>query len=106
MREVFALDQFHHERVNVIRLFESVNDGDVGMVERGKGLGFTFKAPEPIGVVRERDGQDLECDLAIEFGIARAIDLAHATDTQQRSDVIDADRFADQIHSQMPNGGV
>jgi hypothetical protein len=32
-RQVFALDEFHHEGVHLTSLFESVNDRDVGMVQ-------------------------------------------------------------------------
>ena len=64
---------------------------DVGMVERGQRFGFTSEAGEPIGVVRERCGQDFERDIAIERRIVRAIHLAHAADTEERRDVIDAD---------------
>ncbi|MDA1097090.1 MAG: hypothetical protein O3B84_07540, partial [Chloroflexi bacterium] len=56
LRQVVSLDEFHHEGVNVTRLFESVDDRDVGMVQRGQGLGFTQEAREPLGVVRERLG--------------------------------------------------
>ena len=80
--------------------------GDVGMVERRERVGFAVEASEPIGLLRERVGQNLQRDVAMELRVVGAIDLPHAADTQQRSDVIDADRLPDQIHSQMPNGGV
>jgi len=35
------------------------------MVQRGQGLGFTLEAREPIGVMRERLGQDLDGDVSI-----------------------------------------
>jgi hypothetical protein len=46
------------------------------MVQRRKGLGFAQEAREPLGVVRERLGQDLDRDVTIELGVARPIDFA------------------------------
>ena len=59
------------------RLLDAVDGGDVGMIQRGEDLGFALEARQPIGVVRERFGQDLDRDVAIQLRVARAIDLAH-----------------------------
>ena len=47
------------------------------MIQRGKGLRFTLEAREPIGVVCEGIGQDLDRDVSVQLRIARAIHLAH-----------------------------
>src|SRR5687767_11419860 len=52
---------------------------DVGMRQRGDGLGFTIEARAPLGIARDRLRQNLDGDVAIEPRIAGAIDLAHAT---------------------------
>ena len=54
--------------------FEPVDATDIGMVQRGEDFRFTLKAREPIGVVRERLGQDLDRDVAAQPRIARPID--------------------------------
>ena len=36
------LDEFHHQRDRAIGLFESVNRGDVRMVQRGEDFRFRF----------------------------------------------------------------
>ena len=42
LREILALDEFHHERRDAAALFEPVDAGDVRMVQRGEGLGFAL----------------------------------------------------------------
>ena len=54
------------------------------MVQRGQRLRLAGEAGEAIGIGRQRRGQDLEGDVAIELGIARAIDLAHPAGAQRR----------------------
>ena len=41
--------------------------GDVGMIQRREGLRFALEAREAVGVVRERVGQDLDRDVAIQL---------------------------------------
>jgi hypothetical protein len=57
-------------------------------------LRFALEAREAIGVMTECFGQDFECDIAIEPRIARAIDLAHATHTDERDDFVRANTRA------------
>ena len=46
------------------------------MIERGKCLGFPFEARQPLGIVREGVGQDLDCDLTAKLGVESAVDFA------------------------------
>ena len=62
--------------------------GDVGMVERGERLRFALEAHQPIGIGPQTLGQDLQRDVAIELGIARAIHLAHAAFADERRDFV------------------
>ena len=50
--ERLALDQFQHERADAIRLFESVDRADVGMIERREHARFAFEPRQPIRIVR------------------------------------------------------
>ena len=49
---------------------------------------------EPIGIVRERVGQDLDRDIAIELRVARAIHLAHAAFADRGGDLVGAEARA------------
>jgi hypothetical protein len=55
-----------------------VDSRDVRVIQRREGLGFTLEARKPISVVRERLGQDLDRDVAIQLRVAGPEDLAHA----------------------------
>ena len=59
-------------------VLEAVDLRDVRMIQRGERLRFALEARQAVGVGRERLGQDLDRDVAIELRVARAIDLAHA----------------------------
>ena len=71
-------------------VLETVDRGDVGVVQRGEDLGFAPEAGHPVTVERERFGQDLHRDVATQLRIPRAIDLAHASRAKQGHDLIRA----------------
>jgi hypothetical protein len=50
---------------------------DVLVIEGRQNLGFALKSRQTIGVSRDIGGQDLDRDLSLQLGIARAIHLAH-----------------------------
>ncbi len=88
LREIVTLNEFHHERTYNPRLFEAVDVRDVRMVQRCEGLGFARESSQPIGIGCERLREDFERDVAIQLGIARAIDLSHAAFADRRGDVV------------------
>ena len=67
--QILALDKLHDERADITRLLEPVDDRDVGVVQRGQGLGFALEPREAIRVGGERLGEDLDRDVAIEPGV-------------------------------------
>ena len=92
--EIVALDQFHHERVDVrgLILFDDAVDlRDVRVVERGQRLRFAREARDAIRIVREHVGQDLDRDVAVQLRIARAIHLAHSAFAQLGDDLVRAE---------------
>ena len=89
--EIVALDQFHHKGGHAPALFEAVDGGDVWVVQRGEGLGFTLEACEPISVVCERLGQDLDRDVAIQLRIAGAKNLPHAAFADAGDNFVDTE---------------
>ena len=48
------------------------------MIEGGDGLRLAAEACEPIGVTGSRGGEDLQRHEAVELGVLRRVDLAHA----------------------------
>ena len=94
LREIVSLDQFHHEGGHAPALFEAVDGGDVWVVQRGEGLGFTLEAREPISIVGERLGQHLDRDVAIQFRIAGAKYLPHSPFPDAGDHFVDAEANA------------
>ena len=62
-----------------------------GWFSEASDLRFALEAREPIGVGRERVGQDLDRDVAIQLRVARAIDLAHPAGAERRQDLVGAE---------------
>ena len=93
-RQILALDEFHHEGVDVTRLFETVDRGNIGMIQRGEDFGFALKARQPIGVSRQRRRQDLDGDLALQLRVGRPIHLPHAAFADFGGDLIRAETGA------------
>ena len=64
------------------------------MIERCEQSGFAFEARHAIGVRGERRRQDLQRDVALQLGVARAIHLAHPAGPEGAEDLVDADAGA------------
>lgn len=96
------LNQFENQRA----LFHTVNDGDIGVIERRQNLRFPLKACQPLRIVREGIGQNLDGDFAIELGVGGAIDFAHTAHTDALLDAIVPDYSARlERLCGVPNGG-
>ncbi len=94
LREVLALDQFHHEGMHARRLLETVDGGDVRVVQGREGPRFALEARQAFGVGGKRIGQNLDRDLAAERGVGAAPHLPHAAFTDLIGDVLDAETGA------------
>jgi hypothetical protein len=94
LREVLALDQFHHERGDAMALLEPVDTGNMRMVQRREQFRFALEPREPIGIRRQRRWQDLDRDLTFQPGVGGAIHLPHAALADLRGDVVDAETCA------------
>jgi hypothetical protein len=92
--ERLALDEFEYERVRLTAVLEPINRTNVRMIERGQHLRLALETCEAVGVERERVGDDLQRDVAIQLGIAGAIDLAHAAGAELADDFVRADTRA------------
>jgi hypothetical protein len=96
--ERLPLDQLHHQGTRaapaVRRFFEPVDGGDVRMAERRQHFRLALEAGQPFGIVCERLGQHLDGDMAIELGVACAVDLAHSACTDGSLNLVRADAGA------------
>ena len=116
--QVLALDQFHHERdggscrggpcARPFAVFgkgahngsvkgthegcpyvlQSIDGRDVGMIHRREGLRLACESRQPFPVARERRGEHLDRDVAVELGVAGAKHLAHPTRANGVHDLI------------------
>ena len=64
-----TLDQFHDEGLGLVGIFQAVDGGDVGMIQRGEGLGFALEAGNPFRIAGEGRRQHFDRDIAIEFRV-------------------------------------
>ena len=95
LREILALDEFHHQGVRAQRLLEAVDRGDVGMIQRRERLRLAFEPRETIGVSGKCVRQNLDRHLSTQRRVGRPIHLAHPTFADRRGDVVDADARAE-----------
>jgi hypothetical protein len=69
------------------RAFDPRTRSDVGMIERGEELRLALKAREAFRIGGKDGGQDLDRDVAMQFGIAAVIRLAHPAFAQLGDDL-------------------
>ena len=67
---------------------------DVRMVQRGEHFGFALEARQPLGIGGDGRRQDLDGDVALQLGVAGAIDLAHAANAERRDDFVGTEAAA------------
>ena len=82
LHERFALDQLHHQVVDMIGYLEPVQGGDAGVVQRSEEPSFALETRNSFWVPRERFGKDFDGDFSAELGVARAINVAHPAGAQ------------------------
>jgi hypothetical protein len=82
------LDQLHHEGLDALDLLETVDDGDVRMVQRGEGSCLTSEASQPFLVLCYSFRQNLDGDVSPEVRVRGAIHFAHASDANLGGDFV------------------
>jgi hypothetical protein len=83
-----ALEQLHHGVGGAVDDTEIEDREDVRVGQRSDHLCFAFEPRERGPILGELRRQHLDRNLAVELGIARAVDLAHAPGAQRREDFI------------------
>ena len=95
LRQILALDQFHHEGVHAVGVFQPVDARRCWDDSVRRGLPLRAEsAPADRGRLRETVGQDLDGDLALQLRVRRPIHLAHPTLADLRGDFVDAEAGA------------
>ena len=89
-----ALHEFHDHGAKTVGLFEAIHRGDVRLIQRGEDPGFPAESRQRIALLPRRGGKNLDRHVAIEPGIAREVDLAHATRPNHSQDLVRADSRA------------
>src|SRR5262249_50017604 len=82
--QCFAFYQFQHQESRALGFLQSVNCGDIGMIERRQSARFLSYRSQSLRVVCKLAGQSLDRNIAPEFAVMRAIDLAHAASAYWR----------------------
>ena len=67
---------------------------DVRMIERGEHLRLATEPREALRILSDLHREHLERDVAVQFGVTGAVDLAHATSADGASDFVGADAVA------------
>jgi hypothetical protein len=96
--ERLAVYQFEDQEWCAVRLFNPVDGADVWVIERGEYLGF---APESGGARRvggKSGRKHFDGDVASELRIPCAVDLAHASDAENRAEFVGAEFRTERKH--------
>ena len=86
--ERVAFDEFHGEEVDAVGFFDGEDGDDVRVIEGGDGAGFALETGEAVGIAGHVGRKDLEGDVALEFGVGGAVDLAHAAGAEGADDAV------------------
>ncbi len=91
--ECAAFDKLHDERpaIGAVHLLEAVDLRDVRVIERGEELSLAPKPREACRIGRHIVGQHFQRIVASELEVARAPDLAHSPDAEERRHLVRPD---------------
>jgi hypothetical protein len=64
-----AVEKLHGDEVQAVAVVNLVHDADVGMVQRGCGLGLTLEAGKSLRVPGDFIGQEFQGDEAVQLDI-------------------------------------
>ena len=91
-----AFQEGHDDERPPVGLVDLVNGADVGMVERGGGLGFALEALAAFVVAEQVRREEFEGDGPVEFRVCGFVHHAHPAFTELVGDAVVRDRGADQ----------
>ena len=88
VRERLAFEILENQVVELPVPADVVDGTDVRIVQRGNHTRFVLEALPRFRIIRERAAEDLDGDRAIEPGVTRAVDLAHAARAKRGDDLV------------------
>src|SRR6185369_1434307 len=88
---------FVNDTYFTIRIYYFVNRDNVRVIKYGGGLSLELKAAKTIGVICNFRPKDLYCDIAVELGVMRSINLTHSSGPDLFADLISIN-FSAQSH--------
>jgi hypothetical protein len=71
-------DQLQGKETHTIYLFQAIDGGDVGVIERGQELGFPLKSSQPLRIFGELLRQNLDGNFTAQVGVLGPIHFSHA----------------------------
>ena len=89
-----GFDELQGECLRLGRILEPVNGGDVWMIQAGENMCFPLEPGGAIPIEPEHRWQGFEGNVAMQLGVAGAIDLTHTTGTDRRLDGVRANLSA------------
>ena len=96
VRDRFAVEQLHDQEVDSVDVSNVVQHADLGMTQRGRRLCLSLEPVAQARVVAKVRREYLDGDRAMQAGVGRTVDLAHAAGPQPRVDSIRSKLAADQ----------
>ena len=93
--ERLAFEALHGDEGVAVFLADVVDGADVGVIERGGGLGFALEAGERLRVFGDGVGEEFQSDETIEAGVFGFVDDAHAAAAEFFEDAVMGDSLAD-----------
>jgi len=92
--ERLALKEFSHRERRPVDAAEVVDRENIRMRERRDGFRLPLESLQRLGIGRQVPRQDLDGDVAVEFRVARPVDLAHSSSAQGAEDLVRAEASA------------
>jgi hypothetical protein len=90
-----AFEEFHRDECSAVLLADVVNRADIGMVQCGRGSGFSAEAFQGLAVFAELAGKKFKGNKAIEAGVLGFVDHTHPAPTEFFENAIVGDGAAD-----------
>ncbi len=85
--EPFTFGQLHDEEVAAGDLFEGVDRRDAGVVQGGEGAGLALETGDPVLVLEELLGEDLDRHVPLELRVAGPVNLPHSPRAERGEDL-------------------
>src|SRR5262249_32900849 len=91
VREGLAFQMLHDQVLDAVLMTDIEERADVRMVEARDDARFAFEALPHFFAQRQVAGKDFDRDGPVEAGVARAVDLAHASGTEEVEDFVSSE---------------